>query len=98
LLSGCPVEAVSGPCLLDVCSFVAILSGPWWAVPSADQGQNRLMPVIGGTGHDPRLVDGKEKLDERLARVREGKRAAGQAALWSGGCSYVLSSRCGKIV
>jgi acyl-CoA dehydrogenase len=27
------------------------------------------------------LVGGKEKLDERLARVREGKRAAGQAAL-----------------
>jgi acyl-CoA dehydrogenase len=27
------------------------------------------------------LVGGKEKLDERLARVREGKRAAGQAAM-----------------
>jgi acyl-CoA dehydrogenase len=27
------------------------------------------------------LVGGKERLDERLARVREGKRAAGQAAL-----------------
>jgi hypothetical protein len=50
-------------------------SGPWWAVPS----QDRLMPVIGGTGQEPCLVGGKEELDERLARVREGKRAAGHA-------------------